>query len=59
MIVSTKCVYSIWFKNGNIINRVNPIKGRCVIFDGDILHASQNPMNWSDRIVINIDLQNE
>ena len=46
-------------KEGNIINRVNPIKGRCVIFDGDILHASQNPMNWSDRIVINIDLQDE
>jgi len=46
-------------KEGDIINRVSPKKGRCVIFDGDILHASQNPIKSKDRIVINIDLKNE
>lgn len=46
-------------KEGDIINKVSPKKGRCVIFDGNILHASQNPIKSKDRIVINIDLKNE
>ena len=43
-------------KKGDIINRVKPKKGRCVIFDGNILHASQNPIKSTERIVININL---
>ena len=46
-------------KEGDIISRVTPKKGRCVIFDGNILHASQNPIKSKDRIVINIDLSHE
>tara|TARA_Y100000114_G_C11744302_1_gene320756 strand:- start:365 stop:943 length:579 start_codon:yes stop_codon:yes gene_type:complete len=44
-------------KKGNIIKKIKPKKNRCIIFDGDVFHASSNPIKSKDRIVINIDLE--
>ena len=56
----TVCLYYVnntdgdtFFFNGkNIIKRVSPKKGRCVLFDGKIFHASSKPTK-EKRIVIN------
>jgi hypothetical protein len=37
----------------NIIKRVSPKKGRFVVFDNQQLHASQSPINYDKRIIIN------
>jgi hypothetical protein len=56
----TVCLYYVnntdgdtFFFNGkNIIKRVSPKKGRCVLFNGKIFHASSKPTK-EKRIVIN------
>jgi len=40
-------------KDNNIIQTVDPIKGRAVIFDGLIRHASSSPVEARRRVVIN------
>ena len=40
--------------NGNITDKVNPKKGRCVIFKSDINHAGTCPVNNKYRLVTNI-----
>tara|TARA_Y100000015_G_scaffold19801_1_gene19196 strand:- start:409 stop:930 length:522 start_codon:yes stop_codon:yes gene_type:complete len=39
--------------NLEIVNRVKPEKGKLIIFDGSILHASSCPTSHTNRIVIN------
>ena len=39
-----------------IVKRISPKKGRFLFFDGDIWHASTNPVKSMKRIVININL---
>jgi hypothetical protein len=36
-----------------VINKVEPKKGKCVLFDGNIYHASSSPTKHNRRIVIN------
>jgi hypothetical protein len=38
----------------NVIRRVSPQRGRAVLFDSDIFHASSSPVQSDKRIVINI-----
>jgi len=40
----------------NIIKRITPKKGRFLFFNGNILHASSNPLQFEKRIVLNINL---
>ena len=44
-------------KDCNIINRISPKKGRFLFFKGDTLHTCQHPIKSTDRVVINIDLE--
>ena len=43
------------FFNDNLkeIKRVNPKKGKAVLFDSNILHCGSNPINTLNRVVIN------
>lgn len=38
-----------------VLDRITPKKGRAVVFDGSILHASSIPVNSINRMVFNID----
>lgn len=40
----------------NIIERITPKKGRFLLFDGDVLHASSTPINTDKRVIINFNL---
>lgn len=40
-------------KEKEITHTVEPQKGKCVLFDGQILHASSSPLKNNRRIVIN------
>lgn len=44
--------FSIVNSSNNIQKRVTPKKGRCVVFDGRIYHASSTP-TIDDRFVLN------
>jgi len=46
-------------KNCNVIDRVSPKKGRLLVFNGNILHASQHPIKSPERIVINMDFEGD
>jgi len=41
-----------------IKRRITPKKNRMVIFDGNYLHASTNPVNSEKRVVLNINILN-
>jgi len=41
-------------KNKNVTKRVEHKKGRCVLFDGSILHSGAHPSKTDKRITINI-----
>tara|TARA_Y100000004_G_scaffold195987_1_gene264594 strand:+ start:4961 stop:5536 length:576 start_codon:yes stop_codon:yes gene_type:complete len=41
-------------ENLGLLKKVEPKKGRIVIFDGDVFHAGQHPIKSAKRIVINI-----
>jgi len=41
----------------SIKDAIIPKKGRALIFDGKILHASSHPINYETRLVINYDLE--
>lgn len=43
-------------RDGNLLKRVSPKKGRLVYFNGEIYHAGSNPIKSKDRIVININV---
>jgi hypothetical protein len=44
-------------KDLNIVKEVEPKAGRLLIFDGDNLHTSSNPVKSKYRFVINIDIK--
>lgn len=43
-------------ENKNIIKTISPKRGRCILFDGSILHASSTP-TLSPRVVINTNIK--
>jgi hypothetical protein len=43
-------------KNGEISRRISPQKGKLVLFDGSIYHASSPPQDHKSRIVINTNI---
>ena len=43
-------------KDLNIIDSVTPKENRAVLFDGSILHSSSKPIEFSRRIVLNINI---
>jgi len=45
------------FENEKIIEKVEPIKGRCLIMDGNIYHASSCPKINTHRMIINFNFQ--
>jgi len=45
--------------DGKTFARISPKKGRCLVFDGNILHASSNPIESEVRLIMNIDLAHE
>lgn len=50
-----------FFHNDNdnltVYNKVSPVKGRAVIFDGNIYHAGSHPSHNPHRIIINFNLR--
>lgn len=48
---------TLFFKDTDIIKRVTPKKGRCVIFNSNIPHAGSNPIITPFRMVVNIILK--
>ena len=42
----------IW-DGDEIVERIDPVKGRCVLFPGETYHASSGPKLNSDRMVLN------
>jgi len=41
----------------SIKDAIIPKKGRALIFDGNLIHASSHPINYETRLVINYDLE--
>lgn len=41
----------------SIKDAITPKKGRTLIFDGNLIHASSHPINYETRLVINYDLE--
>ena len=41
----------------SIKDTITPKKGRTLIFDGNLIHASSHPINYETRLVINYDLE--
>tara|TARA_R100001086_G_scaffold116448_1_gene59708 strand:- start:1373 stop:1981 length:609 start_codon:yes stop_codon:yes gene_type:complete len=37
--------------------RISPKQGRCILFDGHVFHAGNNPINYIKRTVINFDFK--
>lgn len=50
---------TIFFNSNEIIDRVSPKKGRILLFDGGILHASQPPKKTINRCILNINIQKQ
>jgi len=48
---------TLFFNSNEIIDRVSPKKGRILLFDGSILHASQLPHKAINRCILNINIQ--
>jgi hypothetical protein len=44
---------TLFFEDDKIIKQIHPKKGRCVIFPGEIYHASSCPRQNNNRVVIN------
>jgi len=44
---------TLFFDDDKVIKQINPKKGRCVIFPGEVYHASSCPREHSNRVVIN------
>jgi hypothetical protein len=44
---------TLFFDEDKVIKQIHPKKGRCIIFPGDIYHASSCPREHANRIVIN------
>ena len=44
-------------ENLNEYKRISPKQGRCVLFDGHVFHAGNNPINYVKRTVINLDFK--
>ena len=44
-------------KDLSIKNTIDPKKGRALLFNGNILHASSHPINYETRLVLNFDLE--
>ena len=49
---------TIFYNGDEIIHRVTPKKGKAVIFDGLIYHASSCPQSYSRRYTINMNYRN-
>jgi len=47
---------TLFYHNGEIINKVSPKRGRCILFDGSIVHAATTP-TLSPRVVINTNIK--
>jgi hypothetical protein len=43
--------------NGRITHKIEPYKGTAVIFDGSIMHAGSNPVNFPYRFAFNINFR--
>jgi hypothetical protein len=44
-------------KNYKIVEKIKPEKGKFLIFDGDILHASSPPVKSKKRMIINLNIK--
>ena len=44
-------------KDGKIIQKIQPKKGRCFIMDGSVWHSSSHPRKTPYRIVVNINFK--
>lgn len=44
-------------KDLSIKNTITPKKGRALLFNGNLLHASSHPIDYETRLVINFDLK--
>ena len=47
---------TVFYKNGQEIQRVSPKAGRAVLFDGQIPHSSSSPIKHRHRLVLNFNL---
>jgi len=47
---------TIFLKDNQIVEKISPKRGRCVLFDGSIVHASTTP-TLSPRVVINTNIK--
>lgn len=50
---------TVFYDGCDIIHRCKPEKGKAVVFDGSIYHASSCPINYSRRFVINLNFIDE
>lgn len=48
---------TLFFNSNEIIDRVSPKKGRILLFDGSIMHASQLPQKTINRCILNLNIQ--
>lgn len=44
-------------ENLNEYKKISPKQGKCVLFDGHVFHAGNNPINYIKRTVINFDFK--
>ena len=42
------------FRGGDVVQKINPKKGRCFIMNGDTWHSSSHPKNYDYRITVTI-----
>ena len=49
----------IYDESNNIIDKIEPVKGRVLIMSGDTIHASSSPKEHKQRIVINYNFKLE
>jgi hypothetical protein len=47
---------TIFLKDNQIVEKIAPKRGRCVLFDGSIVHASTTP-TLSPRVIINTNIK--
>jgi hypothetical protein len=50
---------TVFYNGDEEILRCTPQKGKAVVFDGSIVHASSCPINYNRRMVINLNYINE
>ena len=43
----------IYDESANMVDKIEPVKGRVLIFSGDTIHASSSPTEHNCRITIN------